>query len=315
MERVRGPDTRRPVPVGRTAVPVGRTAVSVGRVTVRFMAWYDPRPVAPDLSDRLVCSWTAEIRGTHRLVPDGCVDLMWLERPGGDGRPGTGQVVLCGPETRAWTFTLPPGTRSAGIRFRPGLAADLFRTSLAELRNRRADLADLLGARTARALTARLDDAADGDARVAALEDAARELRRTVPDLDPWAGRVGGALARHNWRISELADRTAMTQRQLERRSNRFFGYGPSTLRSILRLQRFMRLARRRPAAQLAELAAEAGYADQAHLSRECRTVAGQTPTELLAGQAPDWHGGLPLYLGLPRDPRAQVVRRPAHAR
>jgi AraC-like DNA-binding protein len=72
-----------------------------------------------------------------------------------------------------------------------------------------------------------------------------------------------------------------------------------------------MRLARRRPFTQLAELAADAGYSDQAHLSRECRSIAGQTPTELLAGQAPDWHGGLPLFLGTPRDPLAPVVRRP----
>jgi len=265
------------------------------------MSWYVPRAVAPDLADRLVCSWTAEIKGTHRLVPDGCVDLMWLDGVG---------IVLCGPDTGSWTFTLPPGTRSVGIRFRPGLVADLFRTSLAELRNRRVGLADLTGDQAARTVTARLEDAAGPAAQVAVLESAARELRRHVDTEDPWAGVVGGALAQHSWRISDLASETAMTERQLERRSHRFFGYGPSTLRSILRLQRFMGLARRRPYAQLAELAAEAGYSDQAHLSRDCRTIGGQTPTELLAGQAPDWHGGLPLFLGTPRDPSALVARR-----
>jgi AraC-like DNA-binding protein len=35
----------------------------------------------------------------------------------------------------------------------------------------------------------------------------------------------------------------------------------------------------------LAELAAEAGYADQPHLSREARALAGLTATELLAHQ------------------------------
>jgi AraC-like DNA-binding protein len=267
------------------------------------MSWYEPRAVAPDLADRLVCSWTAEIKGTHRLVPDGCVDLMWLDGAG---------IILCGPDTGSWDFTLPPGTRSVGIRFRPGLVADLFRISLAELRNRRVGLADLTGDQAARTVTAQLEDSADPSARVAVLESVARDLRGRCDVEDPWAGTVGQALAGHSWRISELAAETAMTERQLERRSHRFFGYGPATLRSILRLQRFMGLARRRPSAQLAELAAEAGYADQAHLSRECRSIGGQTPTELLAGQAPDWHGGLPLFLGTPRDPFAPVVRRRA---
>lgn len=264
------------------------------------MGWYVPRPVAPDLAERLVCSWTAEIEGTHRLVPDGCIDLMWLEGAG---------VILCGPDTSSWTFSLPPGTKSVGIRFRPGLVADLFRAPLNELRNRRAGLADLAGARLGRTVTAQLDEAPDATARVAVLEDLARELRRRTDDTDPWAGRIGRALAGRNWRISDLAAETAITERQLERRSQRYFGYGPATLRSILRLQRFMRLARSRPSAQLAELAAEAGYADQAHLSRECRTISGQTPTQLLAGQAPDWHGGLPLFLGTPRDPSHRPLR------
>lgn len=265
------------------------------------MSWYVPRAVAPDLSERLVCSWTAEIEGTHRLVPDGCVDLMWLEGAG---------VVLCGPDTSAWTFTLPPGTKSVGIRFRPGLVADLFKTSLNELRNRRAGLADLAGERLGRTVTAQLDEAADATRRVAVLEDLTRDLRRRTEDADPWAGRVGRALAGRSWLISDLAAETALTERQLERRSQRFFGYGPATLRSILRLQRFMRLARSRRYAQLAELAAETGYADQAHLSRECRTISGLTPTQLLAGQAPDWHGGLPLFLGTPRNPLVPPTRR-----
>jgi AraC-like DNA-binding protein len=63
-------------------------------------------------------------------------------------------------------------------------------------------------------------------------------------------------------------------------------GYGPKTLERILRFQRFRALAARRPYLGLAELAAVAGYADQSHLTRECRRLAGGTPTSLLPVEA-----------------------------
>ena len=91
--------------------------------------------------------------------------------------------------------------------------------------------------------------------------------------------------------MGALADAASVTERQLQRRCNDAFGYGPATLRGILRLQRFMALAQSGTRAGLADLAATAGYSDQAHLSRECRRISSLTPSDLLASEAPDWHG------------------------
>jgi AraC-like DNA-binding protein len=49
----------------------------------------------------------------------------------------------------------------------------------------------------------------------------------------------------------------------------------------VLRFRRARALARRNADVHLAELAAAAGYADQAHLTRECRRLSGLTPSEL----------------------------------
>jgi methylphosphotriester-DNA--protein-cysteine methyltransferase len=57
-------------------------------------------------------------------------------------------------------------------------------------------------------------------------------------------------------------------------------GYGPKTLHRVLRFQRFMRHLTL-PNIDLAAAAAVAGYADQAHLSRESRRLAGLTPRQL----------------------------------
>ncbi|HZB51734.1 MAG TPA: helix-turn-helix domain-containing protein, partial [Mycobacteriales bacterium] len=82
--------------------------------------------------------------------------------------------------------------------------------------------------------------------------------------------------------VAALAARAGLSERQLHRRCLAAFGYGAKTLDRVLRLQRFLALGRTSPTAGMAELAIEAGYADQAHLGHDCRALAGATPTELL---------------------------------
>ncbi|MEV5769093.1 helix-turn-helix domain-containing protein, partial [Micromonospora sp. NPDC052213] len=65
------------------------------------------------------------------------------------------------------------------------------------------------------------------------------------------------------------------------RRSRHLFGYGPKTLARILRMGRALALAR--AGTPLAEVAARCGYADQAHLTRDVRDLAGVPPTVLLS--------------------------------
>ena len=75
-----------------------------------------------------------------------------------------------------------------------------------------------------------------------------------------------------------------LSERQLLRRCTIAFGYGPATLRRILRLQRFLSLAgESRPDRGLADLAQEAGYADQQHLARDAKAIARATPSQLVA--------------------------------
>lgn len=83
--------------------------------------------------------------------------------------------------------------------------------------------------------------------------------------------------------VPAMADAIGLSERQLHRRCVGAFGYGPSTLRRILRLQRFLRLARHPGAPRdLAGLAPRRRYADQPHLARDCRAIAGASPRTLL---------------------------------
>jgi AraC-like DNA-binding protein len=94
------------------------------------------------------------------------------------------------------------------------------------------------------------------------------------------ATRVLGGPGR---RVRVVGKRVGLSDRQLLRRFRAAVGYGPKTLDRVLRFQRF--LARGRAVAggedSLARLAAELGYADQAHLTRACVDLSGLTPRAL----------------------------------
>lgn len=74
-----------------------------------------------------------------------------------------------------------------------------------------------------------------------------------------------------------------MSERSLRRFCHAQFGYGPKTLERVLRLQRLLSLARADRSSGLASLALQAGYADQAHLSREVRALCGVSASAALA--------------------------------
>jgi AraC-like DNA-binding protein len=148
-----------------------------------------------------------------------------------------------------------------------------------EVRDLRPELSALWGRDAAR-LEERIALAAPARRR-ALLEDAIRPLARDAqPDTLVLAGLplLGG---RGNT-VAELARTLAISERALRRRFNDAIGYGPKKLDRIIRFRRFLRAAAMPGAGGLA---AELGYADQAHLTRECRELSGLTPGELLA----DW--------------------------
>jgi AraC-like DNA-binding protein len=227
----------------------------------------------------LACSWTAVPTGEHLLVPDACCDLVWL-------RPG--RIVLCGPDTTGWRFSLAPGTRAVGVRFRPGVASSYFGVDLSEQHDRRVPLEQLSPA--AQELVhlpgTDLSDHADPDDSLtqcrATLEQwVARHQPADGPN--PFAGQLIDLLAdRPSYGVAELAAELDMVARTLHRHTVRTFGYPPNTLIRIVRLQRFLGVLER-DGPPLGRAAAEAGYADHAHLVRDCRLLTGLPPAEYLS--------------------------------
>ena len=79
-------------------------------------------------------------------------------------------------------------------------------------------------------------------------------------------------------RVGELAERLGTSERTLQRLAARYVGLGPAALIRRRRLQEAAERIRADPDADLASLAAELGYTDQAHLTNEFTRVLGLSP-------------------------------------
>lgn len=209
--------------------------------------------------------WTLTVPqgSVHPVLPDGCMDLLWIG----------GRLLVAGPDTRAETPSGPDGGSYVGIRFAPGTAPALLGVPAHELRDRRIALADLWPEALVRELTERVAGAADP---AAALEDIAVRRAADSGPPDP-AMRSVAAQLDSGRTVAQTAQAVGLGARQLHRRSLAAFGYGPKTLARVLRLQRALALVR--TGMPYAEAAFLAGCADQAHLAREMRELGGTTLT------------------------------------
>jgi methylphosphotriester-DNA--protein-cysteine methyltransferase len=162
-----------------------------------------------------------------------------------------------------------------GVRLRPGAAGAVLGLAAAELRDARIGIEAVWGD-AGRRLEAAL--AAGAEPRAALV--AAVAARRARPD--PLVAAAVAALDRPEARVGSLAEALAISERQLRRRFEAAVGYGPKTLARVLRFQRLLALA----PGPLVDLALQAGYADQAHMTAEVTRLSGRAPVRFFKDRA-----------------------------
>nr|CEL22781.1 Transcriptional regulator, AraC family [Kibdelosporangium sp. MJ126-NF4]CTQ89922.1 Transcriptional regulator, AraC family [Kibdelosporangium sp. MJ126-NF4] len=215
------------------------------------------REYEPPTTDAVRCVWTSTKVGTQRVVPDGCMDIVWN---------GT-DLLVAGPDTQAF-ITESSGT-GVGVRFQPGVAPGLLGVPAHAIANTRVPLADLWPHDRVQRLLDDVHHGKPGQALLAAVRSA---------EPDEFAARVLRLAAQGQ--VRGMADDLGITERHLHRKCLARFGYGPKTLQRILRFSDALELVY--AGKPFAEVAYEIGYADQAHLSREVKALAGATLTTLV---------------------------------
>ena len=205
--------------------------------------------------------------GQAWCCPTGAPTLFWEQGRG---------AFVAGPDTGPVPTAMTAGTVTLGIRFRPSAGGPALGIPLSELRDRRVDLADLRPS-DARRLSAALDP---GTAAARVLDVMAGLVADGAPDLA--VAQAARLLRDPQARAEDVAADIGLSMRQLRRRCHAAVGYGPKTLQRVLRFRRFVsRIDACADRLDLAAIAAEAGYADQAHLTRECGKLSGLSPAAL----------------------------------
>lgn len=216
-------------------------------------------------------------RVIERVLPDGAVRLAVHL----GNRP---RAEVIGPSAAPALVRLAGTLEGFSLTLRPGAATALLGVPAAALRDRVLPLEDLWGA-AGLALAERVAGQRGDAARAAALQ-------QTLAERDAAAGEVPAVLAAATQlmaqrgghvALGDLAAATGLGERRLQQLFRLHLGLSPRSLGRLARLHALLRALRRRERPAWAELAAERGFFDQAHLANEFRALCGLTPGEFLA--------------------------------
>jgi AraC-like DNA-binding protein len=232
------------------------------------------RPI-PELLPFLGCYWWLDVvTGTRlRSFPDACTGVSVVMRPG--AKP---ESFFTGPRLVPSEGAPELGQSLFGVRLSPGAAFLFIKAPVNSFLGGRCPLAKILPQEAAE-FEARLTGAKTVDARFDALEALMLDrlagrvihpcVQRAMKIVEETAGQV---------RIAELALRCKVSTRHLANLSRTWVGLSPKALARVVRFQRFLAQIESVPEESAAARAAELGYFDQAHLTREVSQFFGATP-------------------------------------
>lgn len=226
--------------------------------------------------------------GVHVGLPSGALTLvvpfdepLWLSG-GGRADPSPFEGVLAGLATGPTLIHHDGRQHGLQLGLTPSGARAVFGMPAGELAESSVELEDVVG-RVARSLRDELQGYARWPERFAAVDRVVRGLmsrheprQNGTPEVEQaWRliRRGGGRTP-----VAGVASDVGWSTRHLEQRFRGEFGITPKAAVRITRFERSVDAARD-PRRRLADVAAECGYADQAHLAREWRDLAGRPPS------------------------------------
>jgi AraC-like DNA-binding protein len=258
-------------------------------------------PVAESLrghvSQLLACRETLPEGQTfmERVLPDGAIRLMFdfADVPsagaGTDTEKGPSMRVA-GASAAATVLQLSGRLEGVSVALHPGAAAILLGMPAGEIENRTISLDTLWGAEV-HALIGQMHEARDDASRVALLTAALQRRMSGEATLNQQrASHAARLVTRAKGRLSlrQAANAVNVGERRLQQLFYEHVGVSFRAWSRLSRLHACLRLIRQQPDPAWADVAAEAGFYDQAHLANEFRALCGLSPTLFLQRGAPD---------------------------
>ena len=234
------------------------------------------------------------------------VDFFWIIRWDLRGQPAHEQTILPHPnvnlafeasgagiygvDTKLFVRVLTGQGQALGVRFRAGCFRPFWQAPISQLSDRVVPAARLFGPRAERTRQAIMRAGADADAEMVAHAEAL--LWSVLPELDPAAEQAATLVARITddpvlRRVDQLSAASGMSARSLQRLFADYVGVGPKWVMRRARLHEAAARADSGEPIDWAGLAADLGYADQAHLTRDFTATIGVPPARYAHPEAP----------------------------
>lgn len=247
------------------------------------------------LRQHIICYWLLSSSDGrqpcefNRVLPDGCVDIIFnlgdpiiksseLTLDRSEAEP----AYIVGTMQKPLIVGVTGQVDQIGIRIRPGRAGSLLYWPLWEIADQMIKLKEFWKEDTDQIID-RLMMTKDLRKRIGIIETILLERLRQNPVGDKQLQNAVNQLylSEGQMEIGKLESLTGLSLRQLERKFKVYVGLGPKKLARIIRFQKaFSLLPRYR--GNVASLAHETGYSDQAHLIKEFKLLSGLAPGEYL---------------------------------
>lgn len=189
------------------------------------------------------------------------------------------EVHAFGARQQVHRKVIRSGQRTVTARIRLGASDAVLGIPASEIAGRVVALEDLWGDAATRELYGRLSDARDNVAMAAALENA---IAARLANAGERPAQVQLALAAADKlahaHVNAVACDLGVSERHLRRVFHETVGVSPKAFTKLARFHNALRAARAQAHPSWANIAAAAGYYDQAHLITDFRAIAGATP-------------------------------------
>ncbi|MEO1435591.1 MAG: helix-turn-helix transcriptional regulator [Bacteroidota bacterium] len=237
---------------------------------------YQEIQASKPLSGIIDAFWTYSNNPTDerfKVLPDTCADFIFdLQR---------NQAFVSGVMTRFQCRELSKGTQLLGIRFKAEQVKSLIKVPLCELTNRRIELSEVSLIWNA----SRRDQLLE-----------AESISKQIRFLDNWLSTAfeqvdqpqdslvrsiatGIRQSKGRIKVKEIAASNFISLRQLQRRFKKQLGLTVKEFTSLVRFTQAQKIISSRPSESLSTIAFEAGYFDQAHMTKTFQQIAGETPS------------------------------------
>lgn len=236
---------------------------------------FEPDRLAGEATWRFFADHACE----HRVLPDGRCDIILRFHSDGTKPLGAIFPLVTGAATRFHIVPIASGTGYVGVRLRPGVAQGVLGLDPRKITNR--VIAGEVAFELLPDLRQLCDPAPSIDVLMNRLADFIQQ-RSVHVTVDPMTARLIDTLHVTGGRvpISDIATLHGIDVRTMHRRVAEATGLTPKQLAMVIQFQRALRL-RFREGLDAAATAFEAGYADQAHMSRTFRQMGGISPARL----------------------------------